>query len=357
MYGAAALFKKKSMAYVDGHDSLRIGVNLKGEQRWFEIPKDGYSDVNRFTEALTEKLPLIYDARCTFEVFPPPLSGIAAHLSPEDYLAFVRAWEVCVPKYTTHRWGLSFQTLARDYYKEGAVKVLDLSGDAEHYYNIVLTKWEKDVFEKVNPGLKYTLCDEECTPLKGFMHYHGVHGYYRGSSVDGVACAPPFRLCEEWYRLPDFTPNELLDSIEAPGPIDSAALTARWVPDGYSFTSRWEGSGDGAKVLAEFCEEVWACADWATLCNTYLSSSAAIWASPAAYIPAGVGQDQIRECWDVQFQNLVQPLLRGKGVSVLKILQHVWMIDATATKTMANYFLVKIVSGVARCAPSGFLRD
>jgi hypothetical protein len=100
--------------------------------------------------------------------------------------------------------------MAREHKKEGEFVEIDLS--VEHYYNIVVSQEETDAFFAKNQRFAKRGCSKECIKkISGETgigsHSHFVHGAYEGSRVDGVDCAPPFRLSKRWECV------SLLDDI------------------------------------------------------------------------------------------------------------------------------------------------
>lgn len=339
MAGAGALLHSKNLCYVDTPDVFAILSGLDGHDGELVVPKDGYTDSRRFADALREKLPAFGD----FEVgiLPIPLTGELGNLDPEEFAAFDEAWKSREAKYTDKRWGQCFQTYARDYMFGDDVIVLEL-GEREHYYNIVFTTAQKLVFEEFNPGLKYELCSEHCAPMKEFVHYHGVHGYYRGSKIGDVDCAPPLGLTRTWTFTSEFDREEVLKVAEDP-------RTEHIHPclSGFSFVApldkAWNKPEFGARMLADFCRNSSTRADWGTICQVYRSPIAACWATPEAYYPGLRMLEDIADQWDKKFRDEILPLMKGYGAIFPVVLQRIWEADTCASKIMSSYLVRKLV--------------
>jgi hypothetical protein len=186
------------MRYEDCESVLKIYRGGRAEPI-LSFPKDGHSDAFRFREALQEKLSV-------FGVNKPILGIYPIHLSRKptndtSKASFVEAWAKRRDDVTLKVWGACFQTMARDHKKEGEFVEIDLS--VEHYYNIVVSQEEADLFFAKNQRFAKRGCSKECIKkISGETgignHSHFVHGAYEGSRVDGIDCAPPFRLSRRW---------------------------------------------------------------------------------------------------------------------------------------------------------------
>jgi hypothetical protein len=351
--GGAALLRYCGFVFSDCYREMRIKASRDGKVD-IKFPKDGYSDAKRLAEALQEKLPF-HQGWNDVHTYPVPTMGYLGDLLPNEVLDFERAWDRRVPKFTSQRWDSCFQTLGRDYFKDGVAIRLDLSGDVEHYYNVILTNYEKNLFEQINPEMKFELCEEQCTPLKEFLHWHAVHGYYAGSAVDGVGCAPPFRLCAAWRDIPDFSIGGDLDMLER---LDQEAITAKFFGDqSVSSPEEWDRPLQGARVLAGYCEFSQTRADWGAIREAYLSPSSAHWATVKAVTPSEVGQGKLEKMWNEIFRKKILPLIEGSGATLPKVLQTIWEEDDTTGKVLGNYLLRKLVhKRKVEFTPEGTLR-
>jgi hypothetical protein len=332
--------KLRRMSYVEGYSTMIICVGPNG----ISVPKDGQTDGYRLLEALQEKLPFREDGALAVDIFPIPLQSAIAKMSPHIFLGFEQAWERREPQFTTRRWGECFQTMGKQYIKGDDCRVLEL-GKVEHYYNIVLTRYEKALFEKVNPCLRYEPCNAHCLPLTVQKpHFHAVHGYYPGAMVGEDHCPPPMRLIPAWAAIPAFTLEEIRTVVPATEYFkvndDKRYAEAKKLESegGYRL-------GDGAQVLASFCYNDGEDAEWSNLCEVYRSPHSALWASVLAHYPTTAGQRKIRKRWNEKFQAEILPMLQGQGTPILTVIEKVWKLDDTSAKTVASYMMRRLFAG------------
>jgi hypothetical protein len=200
LVSAAALLTKQRISYVDDGKYTVVKFSPKGNylHKVLKFPKDGHTDALRFTEALQEKIPLV-DGCYPIKVLPPPLEGKVGSATPAMNSKFYKGWEHRDAALTCFRWDGAFTTLPYLYRQDGVYQEVDLSG--EHYYNILMTRPQKEEFEKVNPEFFFEECPGTCATKRGYPHFHAIHGFYVGSDVGDVGCAPPWRLCDAWKWL------------------------------------------------------------------------------------------------------------------------------------------------------------
>jgi hypothetical protein len=357
MLGAAALLKSCHLSFVDGNGFLRIYATANGSR--MRMPKDDYSDSLRFAEALEEKIPTDDFGRPLAGVFPTPL-GYEGDVPADESLTFERAWRRRSYDFTFVRWGHCYQTMAWQHMQGGVFQELDISANREHYYNILLFPHEKEEFVLVNPNFEIEMCNQRCvTASKGgkSMHFHAVHGFYKGSVVAGIDCAPPFRLSPHWVNQYRFDMDILKKTLGMPPPEEIATIP-KGVPVAIEDVSL-AGPGDGAMTLAGFCGGRSHFAEWELLKVTYRTPTSALWASTAAYSASHSGQRKIRNEWNKEFQELVLPKLWGKGSPLPVVLQRVWETDKGASKIKANYFMRRLfgLGGIAYKDPKQNIRS
>jgi len=357
LVSAAALLRSRGMAYEDGDEYMTIWTGLsRYQRRELKIPKDGHSDMFRLSDALRRKIPVFMDNENLMRVIDVPLEGKSGRLSPEAYSLFYSGWQDRVAEFTTRRWGGCFQTTARAYKQRGVVMVLNL-GEIPHYYNIVLSPEEKEEFEDTNPELVFESCDGVCAGYED-AHFHGVHGYYKGSKVGGIDCAPPIWLDSTWKILQDFPLDQPLDFVAGPD-LDGTYADLVYLPHAAPYWAQEYKAGGGAWSLAIICEgpqKGWSKADWTGLCELYLSPEAASWGLAKAYDCSKAGQRKIKRSWDKTFSDVILPKLRGTGSPIPDVLQQIWRMDRTVSKTFANYLLRRLFTTANPVYDSGTLR-
>lgn len=259
--------------------------------------------------------------------------------SPADEWGFKEVWDARTSTHTGRIWGGSFQTKAIDYDDdETGYDVLDLR-PAPHYYNVLLTPREMREFSTVNPGLSYIACEGPCMTK---MHYHGVHGFYKGAFVGGVPCAPPLDLIPAWNRLQRFNPMPV---AEMPVDATMATLTAsehETPTPGPSIEQAPQPFGDGALVLAETINQR---RPWSAILEIYRQPITARWASLDGITASKTARQKIQKEWNTTYMEKLMPLLRGEGTPVVEVIQCAWDLDPYPGKNMASYMLRRMVAG------------
>jgi hypothetical protein len=333
LVSAAALLNKHGLSY----EETRQDIVIEGPLGKLKFPRDGWSDMMRFSKALQSKIPL-RKKRHVVMVTLPRLSWGAGSAPAVSYSTFMEAWVKKKAEVTFRMWGGAFLTEAHEYERERGYVQLDLA--AEHYYNIAMSYPEWKQFSKVNPAFQMQACQKRCLSGKKSGHYHAVHGKYSGSFVAGMPCSPPWKFAPDWVKL------NILER-EAVGWSKGVAMfphAGKGVPisapnwlDGY-----WPI--EGTRVLAQICEAPkndWTDADWSKLCQLYRTPRAARWGLAEAYSPAPSGKHVVCTL-DYYYISNIFPMLEGKGSPVPRILQRIWKADSTAPKVCSIYLLTRL---------------
>lgn len=300
------------------------------------IPKDGRSDAYRLREAVVEKTP---GGDGMVNVLPVN-SAEPKNAAMDVVWAFKEAWDNREPMNTVHIWGGSFITRANEYEDNGSYEHLDLQSTS-HYYHILLTRREYGEFAHANPGLAYVECSLKCLPRK---HYHGVHGCYKGAYVDGFPCAPPLRLLQAWNELPEFS-RPVYKPKKTPKRVAVAPRVEEGAVEGIPSLAVKRAplpEGGGAQILALIIDRR---RPWSAIEETYRRPNAANWASLEGIIAPEAARKAVYKKWNRIYKRTFAPMLRDGGTPVASIVQRAWDEDPTPHKTMANYFVLRMVTG------------
>jgi hypothetical protein len=332
--GVAALLKTCSMTYTDCQNVIRIyrgkRQGVRGPTCIAAIPKDGYSDGYRFREALQEKVLRFGGNLPLVEVSPVVLTK--KPMAHAIRSSFGDAWKERVSEVTVKMWGSCFQSMAWEHKDRGNFVKLNLK--VEHYYNVVVSPLEEEAFSKKNPFLTKVTCDKQClikvSLEMGYdKHCHFVHGAYAGSRVDGVDCAPPFRLSKFWENEIFLDHVRVDKALRAPHASDASPEGG--VPAVPSRKIFWD-DGRGTKLLKELVErkdEV----GLLFLRKMYQNPHAAEWATQ---LPED--NEQKAELLQRRDELCRMAFMLGKeGKSLSHILTRLWRADRTEEKVAASY--------------------
>ena len=229
---------------------------------------------------------------------------------------------------------------------------------SEHYLNIVMPNRDVKYFKEANPDFFYTRCDKDCMK---HAHTHAVHGYYTGSVVFGVQCAPPLYLHPTWQQVEKldaenvrmidaaveranrvFQPIAQAVAAEAheAGPAPAGGASASGLPVDISGNRVTWG---GAQTLKDFIDDP--DTKWVDVLGCFRDPESAKWASAKLLTPSRSGQNKIKKAWNERFQAEIKPMIQGAGSPMKDVLVKLWDMDSTEGKVVSNYLMRRLVQG------------